>query len=120
MLISKRRKKVSNKSKQRPKKRRKPKKPRSEKMNVKLSILLYSLVIVLTSIYLLSRYAEITGLQKTVIEKENEIIELQDKKSELNLKLEEIKDSGWIEEQAKARMNMRKAKGDQIIYLDVK
>ena len=46
--------------------------------------------------------------------------ELEEKRDSLNLELEEIKDSGLIEEQAKLRINLRKAKKDQIISLDLK
>ena len=50
-------------------------------------------------------------IQKRLILKKNETFEMEE--------LEEIKESGLIEKQAKDRMNMRKANEDQIIYLDV-
>lgn len=116
MLIAKKRKKASKSNNS----NKANKQPRKNKANIKLSILLYSAVIVFMCIYLLSRYAKTTKLQMEVIEKEQKIAELTEEKSKLDLELEEIKDSGWIEEQAKVRMNMRKANKDQIIYLDIK
>lgn len=125
MLIGKKRKKVYTKNKRKPKMNRKAKKsnrnkkPMSKKMKVKVNILLYSLTVVLICILLLSRYAKTTALQMKITEKNKQIEELSDKKIQMNLELEQIKESGLIEEEAKIRLNMRKAKNDQIIYLDV-
>lgn len=119
MLIAKKRKRAP-KSNRSNKTNKTNKQPRNNKINVKLSILLYSAVIVFMCVYLLSRYARTTELQMEVTNKEQKIIELTEEKNKLNLELEEIKDSGWIEEQAKVRMNMRRANKDQIIYLDIK
>ena len=96
------------------------KKQKNKKVNKKLRVLLSCLSIVLICILLLSRYTNNTGLQMKISEKNKEIETLNEKKNQLNLKLEEIKESGWMEEQAKIRMNMRKANDEQVIYLDVK
>lgn len=123
MLVAKKGKKIYNKKRRKPKKKRKtrgPKEPMNKKLRMKLSILLYALVIVFVAVFLLSRYAHTTSLQMKVTEKTKKIEELEKKRSSLNLELEEIKDSGLIEEQAKLRINLRKAKKDQIIYLDLK
>ena len=101
------------------KKSNRNKKPMSKKMKVKVNILLNSLTVVLICILLLSRYAKTTALQMKITEKNKQIEELSDKKIQMNLELEQIKESGLIEEEAKIRLNMRKAKNDQIIYLDV-
>ena len=98
---------------------REEKKPVNKKLRFKLNILFTSLIILPICVLLLSRYTKTTELlmETTIINKEIE--ELNDKKGKLELELEEIKDSGWIEEQAKVRMNMKKAKSDQIIFIDV-
>lgn len=123
MLVAKKRKKIYTNKKRKPRKKRKsrdPKGPMNKKVRMKLSILLYALIIVVVAVFLLSRYAQTTSLQMRVTEKTKQIEELEEKQSSLNLELEEIKDSGLIEEQAKLRINLRKAKKDQIIYLDLK
>lgn len=123
MLVAKKRKKIYTNKKRKPRKKRKtrdPKGPMNKKVRMKLSILLYALIIVVVAVFLLSRYAQTTSLQMRVTEKTKQIEELEEKRSSLNLELEEIKDSGLIEEQAKLRINLRKAKKDQIIYLDLK
>lgn len=123
MLVAERRKKVYSKKKRKPRKKRKkrgPRGPKNKKVRMKLSVLLYVLIIGSISIFLLSRYAKTTRLQMELTEKATEIEELEEKQDDLNLKLEEIKDSGLIEEQAKLRINLRKANKDQIIYLDLK
>ncbi len=122
MLVAKKGKKVYN-NKKKPKKKRKsggPRGPRNKKLKMKLNILLFALIIAFSFIFLLSRYERTTSLQMKVTEKTKEIEELEEKRSGLSLELEEIKDSGLIEEQAKIRLNLRKAKKDQIIYLDFK
>lgn len=86
----------------------------------KLNMIFVSLVALCICILMLSGYTHIAELQKEIMGIDAEIVKLDQKKNELLLKLEEIKDSGWIEEEAKLRMNMRKARKDQIIYLDIK
>ena len=123
MLVAERRKKVYSKKRRKPRKKRKkrgPRGPQNKKVRMKLSVLFYVLIIGSISIFLLSRYAKTTRLQMELTEKITEIEELEEKQDDLNLKLEEIKDSGLIEEQAKLRINLRKANKDQIIYLDLK
>lgn len=101
-------------------KRRKKQKIKSRNtVNLKLSALMYSIMVACVCILLLSRYAHITEIRKKTAEANASVIELEERKHRLNLELEDIKKSGWIEEQASLRMNMRKAKGDQIVYLDV-
>lgn len=123
MLVAEKRKKVYTNKKRKPKKKMRkggPRGPKNKEVRMKLSILLYALIIVFSSIFLLSRYVKTTRIQKEVTEKSKQIEGLQEKQSDFNLELEEIKDSGLIEEQAKLRINLRKAKEDQIIYLDLK
>lgn len=125
MLRGRKRKKTYTKNKRKPKtsrrdkKRNKKRKPMSKNVKTKLNILLYSLCVAFICILLLSRYAQTTELQMKVTDKNKEIEELSEKKSQMNLKLEEIKESGLLEEQAKIRLNMRRAKDDQIIYLNI-
>lgn len=121
MLVAKRQKKKEKKKKEKRKKRNNSSfKPNNEGTKTKLSVLLYSLAIVLMCIYLLSRYADTTKIQMELTNKDKEIEILREKKKVLRLELEEIKSSGYIEKQAKIRMNMRRANKDQVILIDVK
>lgn len=113
MLVAKKQKKTKKKTKN-------SFKTDNKKIKIKMSILLYSLAIVLICIYLLSRYAHTTEIQMELTNKNKEINVLKEKKSLLRLELEGIKDSGYIEKQAKIRMNMRKANEDQLIFINVK
>lgn len=132
MLIRKKRKENKNVRKFRPKNTRNQRKPRdytkeynevkklsNKKLKFKLNILLASIIIAVICVFLLSRYKNTTELLKDTTIIKSQIEELEDKKGKVQLELEEIKDSGWIEEQAKIRMNMKKAKSDQIIFIDV-
>lgn len=94
-------------------------KPRRKEMNMKVNILFGSLLVVVIAVILLSRYTQITKIQMETTAFDKEIAELSEKRNAIKLELEEIKDSGWIEKQAKLRMNMRKANEDQIILLDI-
>lgn len=95
------------------------KKPANKKLRFKINVLLASLAIVPICVLLLARYTRTTELLMDTATINKQIEKLEDKKGKLELELEEIKDSGWIEEQAKIRMNMKKAKSDQIIFIDV-
>ncbi|AFS78306.1 cell division protein [Gottschalkia acidurici 9a] len=120
MVLAKREKKTYPKKTKKNKKKEKQKKKIDAKVKIKLSILSYAVIFACSCIFLLSRYAHITEVQMQVDKINREISELEEENHVLMLKLEEIKDSGWIEEQAKVRMNMRKANSDQIVYLNVK
>lgn len=110
----------AKKQKKRKKKKQSSFKSDNKTIKKKLNVLLYSLTIALMCIFLLSRYAYTSKIQMEVTNKNKEINALKEKKNLLRLELEEIKDSGYIEKQAKIRMNMRKANKDQIILIDVK
>ena len=120
MVLAKREKKTYPKKTKRNKKKQKQKKKMDAKVKIKLSIISYSVIFACSCVFLLSRYAHITEVQMEVDKMNREISKLEENNHVLMLKLEEIKDSGWIEKQAKIRMNMRKANGDQIVYLNVK
>ena len=117
---------VAKKQKDRKKKKKKKRESKNgfkqdnKDTKMKLNILLYSMAIVLICIYLLSRYSHTTEIQMKLSDKKKEINTLTEKKHLLRLELEEIKDSGYIEKQAKIRMNMRRANEDQLIFIEVK
>ncbi|KNF09927.1 cell division protein [Gottschalkia purinilytica] len=88
-------------------------------IGVKLKIIFCSAIVFVSCIFLLSRYAYITKIRLDVSKLEKEVVTLNDKKSDLKIELEKIKDSGWIEQQAKEKINMRPAREDQLIYINV-
>lgn len=96
------------------------KKKRNNKSDslVKLSVFLFSLVILLVSIVMLLRLAYISQVQYEITKLDKEINELNERKDIEALELEKIRESSWVEDYALNLLGMQYPSTEQIVYID--
>jgi len=96
------------------------KKKRNNKSDslVKISVFLFSLVILLVSIVMLLRLAYISQVQYEITKLDKEINKLNERKDIEALKLEKIRESSWVEDYALNLLGMQYPSNEQIIYID--
>ncbi|OPJ56850.1 septum formation initiator family protein [Alkalithermobacter paradoxus] len=68
---------------------------------------------------LMCRYAIISTLKYEIHALNRELREIENKKRELHLNLERLSNSGYIEREAKKRLNMNYPDDEQIVYINV-
>lgn len=101
---------------------KKVKKKKVQKRGRKVNKPLYVLVSIIClgiSLVLLSRYAKITSIRENITELEIEKEELIKEKVNLQAKLEGIKSSEKVIDDARYKLGMYPPEEDQIIYIDV-
>ncbi|MTI70750.1 MAG: hypothetical protein FH751_10930 [Firmicutes bacterium] len=97
---------------------RKPKR-KTKKPKYKLKIFFCATIGLGICIGILLRYAYITEIKYSLLESENQIVELKEKKQKLSLRLEEVKESKNIEKRAMNELGMVYPDDDQIVYVNV-
>ncbi len=90
-----------------------------KKSNGKLGSLGIILLFLGVSLLLLSRYAAITSIRTDITKLERNIEDLEKKKVNLQAKLEGIKSSEKIEEEATLKLGMDYPNDGQLVYLSV-
>lgn len=85
----------------------------------KLMICGVLLVTLSCSILLLTRFMAITEARHRVNSLQKQIEKLEGEKEKLRVSVETVSRSGWIESEAKSRINMVYPTQDQIIYINV-
>lgn len=100
-------------------------KPKEVKKNKKSNALvkmkafglaLFTLIVCLGVLF---GYAQITQIKMEVTKLDKEITELKKHKTDISLELEKIKESGWIEQEAEAKLGMSYPTDEQIVYISV-
>jgi len=86
---------------------------------VKLACLSCAIIIMITSLFILLRYAKITKIRMDVTELEKQKIELEKTKLDLVADLEGIKSSLKISEDAVYKLGMSYPQEGQIVYVSV-
>lgn len=99
------------------KRKRRPK--RSENASIKAKIFIYATLILTIALAILLRYAHISKLQYDLSTLETQVDSLEKEKQDIELTLEKVKDSGWIEKIAKNSLGMNYPSENQKVYLSV-
>lgn len=107
-----------NRKNQRKKNKKKNKNNKNKSKN-KLIFLGCSIMMLLTCLFILNRYVEITRLRLEVSNLDKEIVKLEKEKQDLVTELESVKNTNKVEEAAKVKLGMDYPNKQQIVYLDV-
>lgn len=96
--------------------------PKKKKVNssIKLMYIFMAMIFLGMSLFILSRYADITAVRTNITKLEQERIELEKIKSNLIGELEGIKSSGQIAEDAVLKLGMDYPTESQTVYITVK
>ena len=71
------------------------------------------------NIFLVGRYADITGTRHAVSSLDQKVEQLQNQKEQLLVEIEKSSKLEWIEEEAKSRLSMKYPEKEQLIYISV-
>lgn len=71
------------------------------------------------SILLLTRFMAITEVKHRVNSLQNQIEKLETEKEKLRVEVEKVSKSGWIENEAKTRLDMDYPSSDQMMYINI-
>lgn len=106
--------------KPRRKQRVKTKKVAKKKYVLEMLTLMVCLCGVLAlNIFLVGRFADITGTRHEVSSLDKKVERLQNQKEQLLVEIEKSSKLEWIEEEAKERLSMKYPDKDQLIYISV-
>ncbi|WP_425446981.1 septum formation initiator family protein [Dethiothermospora halolimnae] len=110
----------NNQNPEKPKRMKKKNKyNRKNRVGIKLKVFIYAIVMLIFCLSILLRYAQITGIRYEISEIDTNISKLERKKQNLIVKLDEIKESDWIEKEAKEKLEMVYPTENQVVYLDI-
>lgn len=106
------------KEKQQPKANR-SKKPKKN-YRIEKAVITITLATVLgSSLLLLTRFMDITEAKHRVNSLQNQIEQLETEREKLRVEVEKVSKSGWIESEAKTRLDMVYPSQDQIMYINI-
>lgn len=97
----------------------KEKAQKTENVSLKIKVFFYATIILAVCIVVLLRYAYISQLKYDLGTDMNTVEELSQERQRLMLDLEQIKDSGRIEEIAKKELGLQYPTEQQVIYVRV-
>ncbi|GEM_PF-1239242 len=101
-------------------KRVKTRKALKRKYALEMLVLMVCLCGVLAlNIFLVGRYADITGTRHEVSSLDKKVEQLQNQKEQLLVDIEKSSKLEWIEEEAKSRLSMKYPDKEQLIYISV-
>lgn len=92
---------------------------RKDNSFLKLVYLLIPMILMVISIFVLVKYANITSVRSDITKMEREMIELERNRLDLVAELEGIKSSVRISEEAMYKLGMDYPSEDQIVYISV-
>ncbi len=95
------------------------KKIKKSKSKLKIKAFGFALLTLIVCLGVLFGYAQITQIKMEVSKLDKEIAQLKKHKIDISLDLERIKESGWIETEAEARLGMMYPTDEQIVYVSV-
>lgn len=103
------------------KERKKSFKRKNESLYMRRKNILFAMIFLgLLILISLWRNAVISEIEYKNADLKNKKYRLEKKISDLNIDIEQTKDSDWLKTQAEQRINMRDAKKDEIIKIDLK
>ncbi|EOD01255.1 cell division protein FtsL [Caldisalinibacter kiritimatiensis] len=91
-----------------------------KKKSVRLKLIATALLVMCLALTVLYRYAKITHAEIEIRQLDKQITDLKKEKQALALELEKIKESEWIEKQAKERLGMVYPSREQTVFVSVK
>ncbi|KGG80562.1 cell division protein FtsL [Caloranaerobacter azorensis] len=86
---------------------------------MKVKVIMFSFLILAIALVVLLRYAHITKMRYDITMLDKRIEKLNNQKQHLIIELEKIKESKWIEKEAKQRLGLKYPTNDQTVYLTV-
>ena len=95
------------------------KKNMKKNMKNKLNLVVSAFIILVVCLSVLVGYAHITEMRLEITKLDNQKVELEKEKQELLAKLDSLKNSDKIEEDARLKLGMVYPTEDQIVYVDV-
>lgn len=98
---------------------RRVKKKKKAKSSSKFAAIIFAIIVLTLSIYILNGYSVITKMKLEILELNNQKYELERDREDLIAELEAIKNSVKIEENAKIKLGMDYPKEDQLVYLTI-
>ncbi len=76
-------------------------------------------IVLVFSMLLLKRFMDITEAKHRVNSLQNQIVRLETEKEKLRVEVETVSRSGWIESEAKSRLEMIYPTQDQVIHINI-
>jgi len=98
---------------------RRAKKRKKAKSSSKILAIIFAIIGLILCIYILNGYTNITKMKLEIMELENQRYELERDREDLIAKLEYIKNSAKIEENAKIKLGMDYPNEEQLVYLSI-
>lgn len=95
------------------------KKKSNRKANLKFRLLCFVVIIMITCLSLLLRYTSIAQARMELSELDQEISNLSKKKDDLQIEVDQIMESQWIESIAKEQLGMDYPNSNQTVYVSV-
>ena len=89
------------------------------KSSSKILAIMFAIIGLILCIYILNGYTNITKMKLEIMELENQRYELERDREDLIAKLEYIKNSAKIEENAKIKLGMDYPNEEQLVYLSI-
>lgn len=99
--------------------KRAPKRKQENNVSFKVRCFIVAILLMITSLFILLRYANITKMRMEVTNLEKEKVELEKVKMNLAADLEGVKNSLKISEDATYKLGMSYPQEDQIVYVSV-